>query len=131
MALKTVKYKLTFDPKVKGFVTPPGISNGGEVFSTSSNVADMIFIGKYDIQKKSEIPSFIVEVVQDKVLKLQRASKKSSDLEKYKKDRYASECDPLFAEALRDKLTKNDDTKWKQYLDKVESIHSLTSIPKQ
>lgn len=129
MALKTVKYKLCFDPKVKGFVTPPGITNGGEVSTMSSNVADIIFIGKYDIQKKTDIPAFIVEVMPEKTVKLQRASRRTEELQKYKKQLYASECDPLFIEAIRDKLCRNDETKWKQYLDKVEAIHSLSSIP--
>jgi len=126
MAIKWVKYKLL--EFGSGFMTPNEVFEGGNVWENNSNIGDMILYGKANIEN-GILPEGVIEIISNQDIKNNNKNKKNNALKKYKQSMYKQQTDPIFIEALREKL-EGDDTKWIIYLDKFDKIHKLTEIPK-
>ncbi len=127
MAEKFVLYKLL--KFGNGHVTPPGIVDGGSIWSKGEKIDDTIFIGKINCDENTKtLPEGVIETVeQDKIDEMTK-SRDATALSNYKKKMYSKHTDPMFIEAMRDKLT-GDETKWKKYLEIITKIKKLKTIP--
>ena len=125
MAKKLVKYKLI--KFGNGYISPPGITDGGKIWQNTGSIGEMILVGTFDVGKEA-LPEGIIEVVTKKDWDAKQNEHSSNVLAKFKQDAYTKHTDPLFVEALRDKEQGKLD-KWNTYLDKCKKIHDLTKIP--
>jgi len=126
MATKWVKYKLV-EFGNGGYVTPDAIFEGGNIWENNSKVADMVLYGKADIVG-GVLPEGVIAIVTEQQILDKQSDNKDTSLRDYKSRRYGLETDPLFIEALREKL-EGRRGKWKAYVKQCKTIYNITEIP--
>lgn len=127
MAEKYILYKLI--KFGNGHITPPGVIDGGEVWEKGDKIGDTVFIGKIDLDTNSKtLPEGVLEIVEQNKIDERKTTRDAQALVNYKRKMYSKHTDPMFIEAMRDKLTGSE-VKWKKYLELVAKIKDLKSIP--
>ena len=126
MPEKIVKYKL--EPLGNGYVAQAEIYKGGEVWTNSSDLDELILVGKINIANTAPLPEYVIEVITQAQLDAHNNVLSDESLSDYKAKKYTTVTDPLFAEAIREKLEGREE-KWNEYIAKSKEIYDLAEIP--
>ena len=127
MAEKFVLYKLL--KFGNGHVTPPGVFDGGSVWMKNEKIDDTVFIGKIKTGDNSKgLPEGVIETVEQNKIDEMMKKRDEQTLNNYKKKMYSKHTDPMFIEAMRDKMSGNE-AKWKKYLEICSKIKELKAVP--
>jgi predicted nuclease with TOPRIM domain len=126
MKTKTVLYKLQLFGN--GFINPPNIINGGEIWENAYNPADTIFVGEIDSELvKKELPESIIKVISKAEYKKHFKELSAKKLNAYKKKLFEIHTDPHFIKAAREKIEGNNQS-WKDYIKRVNCIKKISSL---
>lgn len=126
MAERIVKYKLI--KFGNGFITPPEVYDGGNYWEYNSKIGDSILYGKADLDLRKSLPEGIIEVITQEQLDIQLSSIKEIQLKNYKSKLYSNIADPLFMEAIAEKMQGRDE-KWNKYLSIRQQIYDTIEVP--
>jgi len=125
MATEWVKYKL-LEFGNGGYIMPSEIFNGGQIW-TNGSPDEMILYGQADIVS-GVLPEGVIAIVTAEEIADKQSGNQSDALVEYKAQQYSKETDPLFVEAIREKLEGREE-KWNDYLEKCQEIYDITEIP--
>lgn len=130
MANKLVKYQLI--KFGNGYMTPSDIVNGGKIWE-NGNIKKMVLVGEIDeslVQDPNNYPDGVIEVITEEQYNNHFKDLNDTSLKNFKKKKYERETDPLFIEAIREKMLGRNE-KWNEYLMKCKQIYNLTKIPSE
>ena len=119
------KYKLLHTKR--GYVNPDDITNSGFVLKTGTNCSDMVFIGECEYKKGDILPKHILSIHSEKEINKIKKDKDKDKLKEYKQEKYKQFCDPLFIEAIREKMTGNE-TKWNNYIKICKKVKGIKEV---
>ena len=126
MAEKFILYKLI--KFGNAHITPPGVFDGGSIWTKAEKIDETVFIGKINSGDGDKLPEGVIEIVEKDKIDEMTTKRDEQALTNYKKRAYAKYSDPLFIEAMRDKMI-GDETKWKKYLEVCSKIKNVKEIP--
>jgi hypothetical protein len=117
-----VRYKLlNFG---NGLIKPPEVYDGGVVWNKSSSLKDTEFLGKIKRSIGSTMPDGVLSILTADDVLHKESCDKADALKRMKQDKYKTECDPMFFQALREKEL-GDSTKWNDYVNRCEMIKNM------
>lgn len=108
-----------------GLIKPPEIFEGGKIWQTGQSIKDTIFLGKIKYVEGMKLPDGVIAVIDKGEVANHDTELKLSKLKQLKQKLFSEKCDPLFAQAVREREL-GDDSKWKKYLTECEKIKSMT-----